>query len=137
MILVDTSVWIDYYNGVESWQCDMLDKALSEEQIITGDIILAEILQGFEKEPDFIKARQAMDHLVCIQLGGKELAIQAAINFRFLRSKGVTIRKTIDMLIGTWCIESGAGLLHNDKDFDRMSRYLPLRTISADNTYGR
>jgi predicted nucleic acid-binding protein len=129
MILVDTSVWIDYFNGVPSWQADALDSLLSEELVLIGDIILAEILQGFDLDPDFRKAREALQPLECIHLGGKQLAIKAATNFRFLRSKGVTIRKTVDMLIGTWCIESEVELLHNDKDFDRIARHLPLKVI--------
>lgn len=96
-----------------------------------GDIILAEILQGFEKDSDYKKARAALDPFECIDLGGKELAIKSASNFRFLRSKGVTVRKTIDMLNATWCIESEVALLHNDKDFDRIAMYLPLNVIDS------
>jgi predicted nucleic acid-binding protein len=130
MILVDTSVWIDYFNGVPTWQVDALDSILSEEVVLVGDIILAEILQGFDKDKDFMKAKQAMEPFECVNLGGKKLAIKTATHFRFLRSKGVTIRKTVDMLIGTWCIESEVEILHNDKDFDRMALHLPLRVIS-------
>lgn len=130
MILVDTSVWIDYFNGLATWQADALDNALSEETVLIGDIILAEILQGFDKDSDYRKAKQALDPLECISLGGKELAIKAASNFRFLRSRGITIRKTIDMLIGTWCIETDIELLHNDKDFDQIAVHLPLSIVS-------
>ena len=129
MILVDTSVWIDYFNGVQTWQTDTLDAILSEELVLVGDIILAEILQGFDKDSDYKKAEEALEPFECIDLGGKKLAFKTASNFRFLRSKGVTIRKTVDMLIGTWCIESGVALLHNDKDFDRIAIHLPLRVI--------
>lgn len=129
MILVDTSVWIDYFNGIDAWQADALDHALTEETVLVGDIILAEILQGFDKESDYRKAKQALDPLECINLGGKELAIKAASNFRFLRSKGVTIRKTVDMLIGTWCIGTDIELLHNDKDFDQIADHLPLKIV--------
>lgn len=131
MILVDTSVWIDYFNGVDVWQADSLDRALTEETVLVGDIILAEILQGFDKDSDYRKAKQALAPLECINLGGKELAIKAASNFRFLRSKGVTIRKTVDMLIGTWCIETDIELLHNDKDFDQIADHLPLKIVSG------
>ncbi|MEX1010482.1 MAG: PIN domain nuclease [Balneolaceae bacterium] len=129
MILVDTSVWIDYLNGVNTWQSDTLDRFLSEKTVLTGDIILAELLQGFDKENDFQVARKALDPLECIALGGKTVAIQSAMNFRLLRASGVTIRKTVDMLIGTWCIESKVQLLHNDKDFDRIAGKLPLKVI--------
>lgn len=127
MILVDTSVWIDYFNGVRNDQTDSLDDILSNQSVLIGDIILTEILQGFDSDTDFQKAREALDPLDCVHFGGKSRAIKAASNFRFLRSKGVTIRKTVDMLIGTWCIEHEVELLHNDKDFDRMAVELPLR----------
>mgnify|MGYP006275009845 CR=1 FL=1 len=131
MILVDTSVWIDYFNGVENKQTESLDRILSEQSVLLGDIILTEILQGFDSDKDFRLAKQALDPLDCVHLGGKSLAIKAASNFRFLRSNGVTIRKTVDMLIGSWCIEHEVELLHNDKDFDRIATQLPLQ-IYAD-----
>ncbi len=127
MILVDTSVWIDYFNGIENKQTDSLDHILSEQTVLIGDIILAELLQGFDSDKEFRLAKQALDPLDCIHLGGKSLAIKAAINFRFLRLKGVTIRKTVDMLIGSWCIEHDVELLHNDKDFDQIATQLPLQ----------
>lgn len=131
MILVDTSVWIDYFNGIENQQAESLDGLLSERSVLMGDLILAEILQGFDSDKDFRTARKALDPLNCVHLGGKALAIKAASNFRFLRSKGVTIRKTVDMLIGSWCMEHEVELLHNDKDFDRIATRLPLQ-IYAD-----
>ncbi|MFH5833934.1 PIN domain nuclease [Halalkalibaculum sp. DA3122] len=127
MILVDTSVWIDYFNGVENKQTESLDRILSEQSVLLGDIILTEILQGFDSDKEFRLAKQALDPLDCIHLGGKSLAIKAASNFRFLRSKGVTIRKTVDMLIGSWCIDHEVELLHNDKDFDQIATQLPLQ----------
>ena len=131
MILVDTSVWIDYFNGVANKQTESLDQILSEQTVLVGDIILTEILQGFDSDKEFRLAKQALDPLDCVHLGGKSLAMKAASNFRFLRSKGVTIRKTVDMLIGSWCIEHEVELLHNDKDFDRIATRLPLQ-IYAD-----
>ncbi|MCC5913634.1 MAG: PIN domain nuclease [Balneolaceae bacterium] len=129
MILVDTSVWIDYFNGVQCWQTDSLDSLLSEELVLVGDIILAEILQGFDKDSDYNRAKKALEPFDCIDLAGKGLAIKTAANFRFLRSKGFTVLKTVDILIGTWCIEAGVELLHNDKDFDRIALHLPLKVI--------
>ncbi|MEX0904963.1 MAG: PIN domain nuclease [Balneolaceae bacterium] len=131
MILVDTSVWIDYFNGIENKQTENLDRILSEQSVLVGDIILTEILQGFDSDKEFRLTKQALDPLDCVHLGGKSLAIKAASNFRFLRSKGVTIRKTADMLIGSWCIEHEVELLHNDKDFDQIATRLPLQ-IYAD-----
>ncbi len=127
MILVDTSVWIDYFNGLENKQTENLDRILSEQTVLVGDIILAEILQGFDSDKDFRLAKQALEPLDCVHLGGKSLAIKAASNFRFLRAKGVTIRKTVDMLIGSWCIEHEVELLHNDKDFNQIATQLPLQ----------
>lgn len=127
MILVDTSVWIDYFNGIENKQTENLDRILSEQSVLIGDIILTEILQGFDSDKEFRLAKQALDPLDCVHLGGKSLAIKAASDFRFLRSKGVTIRKTVDMLIGSWCIEHEVELLHNDKDFDQIAAQLPLQ----------
>lgn len=126
MILVDTSVWIDYFNGVSNEQTDSLDDILSNQSVLIGDIILTEILQGFDSDSDFQKVKEALDPLDCVHLGGKSLAVKAASNFRYLRSKGITIRKTVDMLIGSWCIEHEVELLHNDKDFDQMAKQLPL-----------
>jgi predicted nucleic acid-binding protein len=131
VILVDTSVWIDYFNGIENKQTESLDKILSEQSVLVGDIILTEILQGFDSDKEFRLAKQALDSLDCIHLGGKSLAIKAASNFRFLRSKGITIRKTVDILIGSWCIEHEVKLLHNDKDFDQIATQLALQ-IYAD-----
>lgn len=127
MILVDTSVWIDYFIGVENKQTESLDRLLSEQTVLIGDIILTEILQGFDSDKEFRLAKQALDPLDCVHLGGKSLAIKAATNFRFLRSNGITIRKTVDMLIGTWCIEHEIELLHNDNDFDQIATQLPLQ----------
>lgn len=117
MILVDTSVWIDYFNGQKSRETEKLDELLSVEQVITGDIIMAEILQGFRKDADFYKAKEYLGSLVCLSISNKNIAIKSAENFRYLRKKGITIRKTTDMLIGTFCIENNIPLLHNDKDF--------------------
>ncbi len=117
MILADTSVWIDYFNGKINNHTNKLDELLSKEQVILGDIILAEILQGFRKDSDFNKAKEALDFLDCYSISNRKIAIQSAENFRYLRKKGVTIRKTTDMLIGTFCIENKIPLLHNDKDF--------------------
>ena len=122
MILVDTSVWIDYFNGKRSIQTDKLDELLSSEQIIMGDIILSEVLQGFRKDSDFNKAKEALDFLQCYSISNKEIAIKSAENFRSLRKKGITVRKTTDMLIGTFCIENNIPLLHNDKDFTPLEK---------------
>ncbi len=117
MIMVDTSVWIDYFNGKRNIQTNKLHELLLSELVILGDIILAETLQGFRKDKDYKLAKQALNSLTCYSITNKEIAIKSAENFRYLRKKGITIRKTIDILIGTFCIENNIPLLHNDKDF--------------------
>ena len=117
MILVDTSVWIDYFNGQKNRHTNKLDDLLSSQPVVIGDIILAEILQGFRKDADYHKAKEYFDSLACLTISNKNIAIKSAENFRYLRKRGITIRKTTDMLIGTFCIENNIPLLHNDKDF--------------------
>lgn len=128
MILVDSSVWIDYFRGTATPQTDKLDSLLGVELIATGDLILAEVLQGFTDERDFNQAKKLMTALVLVELGGAELAIQAARNFRTLRARGVTVRKTIDTLIATRCIENGLPLLYSDRDFEPFVEHLGLRS---------
>ena len=129
MILVDSSVWIDYFRGIATPQSDRLDALLGSEPIVTGDLILAEVLQGFAAERDFDLALGLLTELDVIEIGGQAIAIQAARNFRILRARGVTIRKTVDTLIATRCIENRLSLLHSDRDFDPFVTYLGL--ISA------
>ena len=128
MILVDSSVWIDYFRGTATPQVEKLDSLLGSEPIATGDLILTEVLQGFFSDRDFNQARKLMTSLVIVDLVGQEIAIQAARNFRALRSLGVTVRKTIDTLIATRCIESGLPLLYSDRDFDPFVEHLGLRS---------
>jgi predicted nucleic acid-binding protein len=127
MILVDSSVWIDYFRGEATPQSEMLDALLGNEPLVVGDLILAEVLQGFQGERDFNQAKQLLMSFEIIEIVGKDVAIQAARNFRTLRGNGVTVRKTIDTLIATRCINSGLILLHSDKDFDPFVTHLGLR----------
>jgi len=127
MIVADTSVWIDYVNGVVSPQTNILDIELENRRVATGDLIIVEFLQGFRENKQFQEAKDLMDSLEYYDFVGRELAIKAAQNFRKLRKMGITIRKTIDVLIATFCIESGFALLHNDRDFDPMEEVLGLR----------
>ncbi len=129
MILVDSSVWIDYFRGVANPQTDRLDTLLSIERVATGDLILAEVLQGFASDRDFNQAKKLLTSLVVVELGGIDLAIRAAQNFRTLRVLGVTVRKTIDTIIATHCIEAGMPLLHADKDFEPFVKHLGLRSV--------
>jgi len=128
MTLVDSSVWIDYFRGVSTPQSEILDSLLGNEPVMTGDLILVEVLQGFNSDRDFNQARKLLTSLAVIDLGGQDIAIQAAKNFRTLRAKGVTVRKTIDTVIATRCIVSGLKLLYSDRDFDPFVEHLSLRS---------
>ena len=130
MILVDSSVWIDYFNGAITPQTEKLDALLGREPLAIGDLILAEVLKGFTEDRDFETARRMLASLSLVELGGARIAIQAARNFRALRKLGVTVRKTIDTIIATWCIENGYDLLHDDRDFDPFVKHLGLRTAA-------
>ena len=129
MILVDSSVWIDYFNGERSWQTDLLDHMLSNVPIIMGDLILTEVLQGFKSDKDYETAKNYLDKLQFRQMGGYNVAIQSAQNYRQLRKVGVTVRKTIDIIIATFCIIEGLTLLHDDRDFDPIASHFPLKAF--------
>jgi predicted nucleic acid-binding protein len=131
LILVDSSVWIDYFKGTISPQTEKLDKLLGHEPLAIGDLILTEVLQGFADERDFNRARKMLTSLLVVELGGREIAVQTAKNFRALRVLGVTVRKTIDTIIATRCIETGYDLLHSDRDFDPFANHLGLRVVSS------
>jgi predicted nucleic acid-binding protein len=131
VILVDSSVWIDYFNGRPTGETDLLDRLLTAQRPLLGDLILAEVLQGFHSDLDFQRARRELDQLQCVTIGGRDTAIAAAQNFRALRQRGVTVRKTIDGLIATFCIAHGHDLLHCDRDFDPFERHLGLRVIKG------
>lgn len=131
MILIDSSVWINYFNGtITWWQTEILDQMLQQVPIFTGDLILREVLQGFRKDKEYKKVKEVMNILPCKELGGYDIAIKSAENYRELRKKGITVRKTIDVIIGTFCIEQNVPLLHDDKDFDPMTNHLGLKTIA-------
>ncbi|MBW1719713.1 MAG: PIN domain nuclease [Deltaproteobacteria bacterium] len=130
MILVDSSVWIDYFNGISTWQTDSLDNYLSNVPVVIGDLILTEVLQGFRSNKDFETAKNFLGALPFRQIGGYNVAIQSAQNYRSLRKAGVTVRKTIDVIIATFCIIEGLTLLHDDRDFDPMESHFFLKTLT-------
>lgn len=129
MILVDSSVWIDYFRGTRTVQTDKLDSLLGNEPLAIGNLILTEVLQGFGSDRDFNEAKRLLTSLVVVDLGGLDIAVQAAKNYRALRALGVTVRKTIDTIIATRCIDSGYTLLHCDRDFDPFVAHLGLRSV--------
>jgi len=129
VILVDSSVWIDYFRDTASPQTQKLDTLLGREPLAIGDLILTEVLQGFTDERAFNEAKRMLTSLTVVELGGQDIAIQAARNFRALRKLGVSVRKTIDTIIATRCIESRYTLLHDDRDFDPFAEHLGLRVV--------
>lgn len=129
MILVDSSVWIDYFRGTPTAASERLDSLLGSEPLAIGDLIMAEVLQGFMRDQDFNLAEKLLSSLTVVDLGGLEIAIRAAKNYRTLRRLGITARKTIDTLIATRCIVSGYTLLHTDRDFDPFVEHLGLCTV--------
>lgn len=131
MILVDSSVWIDFFNGEDTPQVTLLDNMLGDAPILVGDLILTEVLQGFKSNKDFETAKQALECFECRQMMGKDIALRSAENYRRLRKSGVTVRKTIDVLIATFCVENKFALLHSDRDFDPMEDILGLMILSS------
>ena len=126
MIVADTSVWIDYVKGIDAPHTNILDYELIYNRVVTGDIIMVEFLQGFKDDREYLIAKQIMENLEYRDFLGKEIAIQAANNYRKLRRQGITVRKTIDVIIATFCIENRFPLIHNDRDFDPMEEILGL-----------
>ena len=126
MTVVDSSVWIDFLKGHNSRQVQRLHALLGSEDIVVGDLMLCEILQGLETERAAAEVEALLRNFAIVAMAGEAIAVAAARNYQSLRRRGITIRKTIDLLIGTWCIENGRPLLHNDGDFHPMARHLGL-----------
>lgn len=126
MILVDSSVWIDYFRGTVSAEADRLDAALDNERIVVGDIILAEVLRGFAVDKHFNEARRMMLRCEQVSLAGSGLAIDAAMKCRFLRVHGITVRGTLDAIIATYCIRNEVALLTRDRDFAPFAEHFGL-----------
>ena len=126
MILVDSSVWIDYFSGISTRQTDTLHGALGVELVAVGDLILTEVLQGFRRDQDYRVARTLFNGLTVFNLLGKTMALKSAQNVRALRKKGITVRKTADVIIASFCIESNLPLLFSDRDFKPFVKHLGL-----------
>ena len=126
MTVVDSSVWIDFLKGHNSRQVQRLHALLGSADIVVGDLMLCEILQGLETERAAAEVETLLRNFAIVAMAGEAIAVAAARNYQSLRRRGITIRKTIDLLIGTWCIENGRPLLHNDGDFHPMARHLGL-----------
>lgn len=131
MILVDSSVWIDFFRDRPTPQAEWLDRHLGVEGLVVGDLILAEVLRGFKADRGFNEARRMLGRLVQVTLGGEALAVEAARNFRKLRSRGATVRGTVDVIIATRCLVDRLHLLHSDRDFDAFEAHLGLQVVDC------
>ena len=126
MIVVDSSVWIDFLNGRNAPHVRRLRAVLGTDEVIVGDLMLCEVLQGVRGERAAREVEALLQRFEIVPMAGDSIAVAAARNFRSLRRRGITVRKTIDLLIGAWCIENRRPLLHNDSDFRPMARHLGL-----------
>lgn len=129
MTIVDSSVWIDYLADIENAETDWLDEQVGSGEIAVVDLVLCEVLQGFRNEEQFEQIRAGLTTLPVFVAGGTMVAVAAAENYRILRAKGITVRKTIDCLIATFCIREGHALLHRDRDYEPFEQHLGLRVI--------
>ena len=129
MTIVDTTIWIDYLEGIANPHTDWLELQLTQERLGLTDLILCEILQGIRKNSTFTRVRRDLSKFEVFDTGGEALAVASARNYRLLRSRGHTVRKTIDGLIATFCQTEGHSLLHRDHDFDPFEKYLGLRVL--------
>lgn len=132
MILVDSSVWIDFFRNRPTPQAEWLDRNLGIEGLVVGDLILAEVLQGFRDDKGFNEARRLLGLLESVIIGGTDLAVEAARNYRRLRALGVTVRGTVDIMIATRCLVDGLHLLHSDRDFDVFEQHLALYVVACE-----
>ena len=129
MIVVDSTVWIDFFRGSATRETTMLRSLMGLGVVLVGDLVMAEVLQGFPDERQADAGRQTLERFAVETMVGREIAVAAAANYRRLRAVGVTVRRTIDLLIGTFCIERGYALLHHDRDFDPMADRLGLQVV--------
>ena len=128
-ILVDSSVWIGFFNGAPSPKSRPPGPAAGQAYLVVGDLVLAEVLQGFREDRDHEAAKEALLRFPVLAMGGLELALASAANYRRLREKGITVRKTIDCWIATFCLRENLGLTHDDRDFDPFATHLGLRVV--------
>jgi predicted nucleic acid-binding protein len=131
MVIVDTTVWVDYLRGTATPQTGWLDRELVHQRLGLPDLVLCEVLQGVGSESEATRVLRALTRFEVFETGGTDLAIQAARNYRILRARGQTVRKTIDCLIATFCLMHGHTLLHADRDFDPFETRLGLRVVQV------
>jgi predicted nucleic acid-binding protein len=131
LILVDSSVWVDFFNGKSTAQTLKLQSLMGGEPLLVGDLILCEVLQGARSDSEARALENDLRKFDVVPILDEDLAVLAATHCRKLKAKGVTVRKTIDLLIGTFCIARGCALLHADRDFDPMREHLGLQVVEA------
>lgn len=129
MIIVDTTVWVDYFRGTRNPETEWLEIEADRKRLGLTDLILCEVLQGVRNAREFGQVRMELQRFALFEIGGEELVIAAATNFRNLRERGKTVRKTIDCLIATFCLRNGHTLLHRDRDFDAFENILGLNVL--------
>ena len=129
MIIADTSVWIDFFRGIDAPHTKRFESVLGTDELYIGDLIIAELLQGATSEKAVTQIQEILRRLECVNMVNETIAYKSASNYRYLRSNGKTVRKTIDMLIGTFCIENDVYLIHNDRDFDPIESLLGLKVL--------
>ncbi len=132
MVIVDSTVWIDYLAGTLNSETEWLDREFEHQRLGLTDLILCEILQGLRSDVDANRVHRQLSRFEIFSTGGEALALTSARNYRTLRAKGITVRKTIDCLIATFCMTEGHSLLHRDRDFDAFEQYLGLRVVHAE-----
>lgn len=129
LTVIDTTVWIEFFHGSHTSRVSRLEETISHGEAVLGDLVLCEVLQGIRTDRDFNNVRMHFNAFPVYSMVRRDIAVQSAINYRRLRHKGITVRKTIDCLIATFCIANGLGLLHNDRDFDPFEHELNLKVI--------
>jgi predicted nucleic acid-binding protein len=129
VVIVETGVWVDFFRGIRNPQTEWVLQQLGGRMLGTLDLIVCEVLQGIPKDSDYKRVKQKMLDLAVYNSGGEHIAVESAQNYRTLRAKGFTIRKTIDCIIATYCIRHGFALLHKDRDFDPFEAHLGLRVV--------
>ena len=130
MVIVDTTVWVDYLKGSSTLEVEWLDRETSRQRLGLLDLMACEVLQGLSTDEEAVRVLRHLRRFEIFQTGGIELAVAAARNYRHLRARGRTVRKTIDCLIATFCIEQNHALLHNDRDFDAFEELLGLQVVN-------
>ena len=131
MVIVDTTVWVDYFRGVQNFETEWLNRELTRQRLGLTDLILCEVLQGIREDAAFLRLERSLLKFEVFETGGVEFAVAAARNYRTLRSRGHTVRKTVDCLIATFCLEASHTLLHRDRDFDAFEKVLGMNVIHA------